>query len=254
MHTPTTVYPCDRTRIRTEQAAIPGTLGRRRQDRAVRYTHMRTCIHSSLPCMRASSIHVPSKHSSSPHMLLSSTRVTHTNTHRTEGAAALWSGVTPTIARNGTQQATMFYFKSLIDAKVCVCLCVCVPVCVVMRRQYGGMGKGRKGTNDASCFVRSLDAPHHHLPAQHQHHQRLDQPYHHHHLSHTSTKGVGQGRPRPAQEAGGVAVHDLRPPRLLPRHVSLRVRVNARWGSVSVGTGDNKWWVSPSRHAHAQAH
>ena len=60
---------------------------------------------------------------------------------RQEGAAALWSGVTPTIARNGktrqeeeesntdrhthahthsknktgTQQATMFYFKGLLD-------------------------------------------------------------------------------------------------------------------------------------------
>ena len=32
--------------------------------------------------------------------------------------AALWSGVTPTIARNGIQQATMFYFKAVIDAKV----------------------------------------------------------------------------------------------------------------------------------------
>ena len=33
-----------------------------------------------------------------------------------EGVAALWSGVTPTILRNGIQQATMFYSKHAIDS------------------------------------------------------------------------------------------------------------------------------------------
>lgn len=35
-----------------------------------------------------------------------------------EGWGALWSGVTPTICRNGIQQASMFYLKQLIDEEV----------------------------------------------------------------------------------------------------------------------------------------
>lgn len=35
-----------------------------------------------------------------------------------EGIGALWSGVTPTIYRNGIQQASMFYLKQLIDEEV----------------------------------------------------------------------------------------------------------------------------------------
>ena len=35
-----------------------------------------------------------------------------------EGLGALWSGVTPTIFRNGIQQASMFYLKQLIDEEV----------------------------------------------------------------------------------------------------------------------------------------
>jgi len=35
-----------------------------------------------------------------------------------EGVGALWSGVTPTIYRNGIQQASMFYLKQMIDEEV----------------------------------------------------------------------------------------------------------------------------------------